>query len=359
MAEEETSIASATYYTEATSVSASSSSPTPSSSPKTSKPKIKLRCSHGGKIMVRPPDGHLKYIGGETRVVAVPRDVTFPELMKKLSDLVEGENEMVLKYQLVPEELDTLVSVRTDVDLKHMLEEYDRQEHQAGTPKMRAYLFPSKQVVVETGPGLSSHALEQRYIDAINGIVRATPSPRLRTAPSSARPSFSISSPCSSPKVISPDKVQNPWDASNGPSPKGKGKGSMHRVRSSPTLSHGGESQLAGGGSGIQFGRQYGMYQAYRLQNQGHGHLYHQQQQQQQHGGGGLYSVNSLQPQEFYRVTGRGGLVLGPGAMDRFYPASGRSYNKGSRGAFDDGYSAIDRAFHHFFNHRSKTNTFI
>lgn len=256
--------------------------------------------------------------------------------MKKLSGLVDG-GKVVLKYQLVPEELDTLVSVRSDDDLKHMLEEYDRQEHDGGMPaRMRAFLFPFKPVVLESsGSGLSSsHALEQRYIDAINGIVRATPSTtplQLRTAPSSGRPSFSISSPCSSPKVISPDKVLNPWDASNCPSPKRK-LSSIHKVRSSPTLyNDGGGEGHPQNASGSQFCRhQLGMYQGYRHQNQAHSHHYR----------GGLFSVNSLQPHDFYRGVGRlehgrGGQPLGYGPTDRFYPAGGRPY-KGNRGLLLD-----------------------
>ena len=35
-------------------------------------------CSHGGKILPRAVDGNLlKYVGGETRVVAVPREINF------------------------------------------------------------------------------------------------------------------------------------------------------------------------------------------------------------------------------------------------------------------------------------------
>jgi hypothetical protein len=45
----------------------------------TSSPKnrVKLLCSYGGKIMPRAVDGHLKYVGGETRVIAIPRDINF------------------------------------------------------------------------------------------------------------------------------------------------------------------------------------------------------------------------------------------------------------------------------------------
>lgn len=44
------------------------------SSPKN---RVKFLCSHGGRILPRPTDGQLKYVGGETRVIAVPRDITF------------------------------------------------------------------------------------------------------------------------------------------------------------------------------------------------------------------------------------------------------------------------------------------
>jgi hypothetical protein len=39
--------------------------------------RFKILCSFGGRIMPRPTDGALKYIGGETRVLAVPRSIRF------------------------------------------------------------------------------------------------------------------------------------------------------------------------------------------------------------------------------------------------------------------------------------------
>ena len=38
---------------------------------------MKFMCSFGGKILPRPSDGLLKYVGGETRVIAVSPDITF------------------------------------------------------------------------------------------------------------------------------------------------------------------------------------------------------------------------------------------------------------------------------------------
>lgn len=39
--------------------------------------RFKILCSFGGRIMPRPSDGALKYIGGETRVLAVHRSIPF------------------------------------------------------------------------------------------------------------------------------------------------------------------------------------------------------------------------------------------------------------------------------------------
>ncbi|KAJ4842603.1 hypothetical protein Tsubulata_025118 [Turnera subulata] len=206
----------------------------PASSSSSPRNKVKFLCSYGGKIMPRPPDGLLKYVGGETRVIAVPRDINFADLMKKLSTECEGE--MVLKYQVMPEDLDVLVTVKTNEDLKHMLEEYDRLGSE-GTPKLRAFLFPS-------GPAGSENPtsprdflpIEQRYIDALNGMARATS--HFRLPPINAnRPTFSISA-CSSPKSTSPesnaaDPVPQDFSLMNG---YRNSRLPMNKVHSSPSL---------------------------------------------------------------------------------------------------------------------------
>ncbi|KAF5746560.1 hypothetical protein HS088_TW06G00731 [Tripterygium wilfordii] len=38
---------------------------------------MKFLCSYGGKILPRYPDGKLRYLGGETRVLAVDRLISF------------------------------------------------------------------------------------------------------------------------------------------------------------------------------------------------------------------------------------------------------------------------------------------
>ncbi|GAV63268.1 PB1 domain-containing protein [Cephalotus follicularis] len=205
-----------------------------SSSPKG---RVKFMCSHGGKILPRPADGHLKYVGGETRVVAVRRDINFSELMKKLSTIFHGD--VVLKYQILPEDLDALVSVKNDEDVKHMIEEHDRHESE-GTPKLRAFLFTANSAVIENHmASVDHHAVEQRYIDAINGITR-TPTSSGKVTPINAnRPSFSInSSACTSPKSTSPDghTVSHMLPESLLMNGYQNVRFQMHKVHSSPSL---------------------------------------------------------------------------------------------------------------------------
>ncbi|XP_039058190.1 uncharacterized protein LOC120201691 isoform X2 [Hibiscus syriacus] len=118
------------------------SSPMNPSSPRN---RIKFLCSYGGKIMPRSSDGKLKYVGGETRMVAVPGDINFSELKKKVNGMVEGD--VILKFPIIPEELDALVTVKSDEDVKHMVDEYRRLESE-GIPKLRVFLFPSNPIVV-------------------------------------------------------------------------------------------------------------------------------------------------------------------------------------------------------------------
>ncbi|EEE63792.1 hypothetical protein OsJ_18616 [Oryza sativa Japonica Group] len=122
--------------------------------------RIKILCSFGGRIMPRPSDGALKYIGGETRVLAVPRSIPFSDLKKKVEEMFRTEV-AAIKYQLVAEDLDVLVSVTCDEDLTHMLDEYDRFEAKrspSASPRFRVYVFSSQPPVAAAVPSTSRHA---------------------------------------------------------------------------------------------------------------------------------------------------------------------------------------------------------
>ncbi|KAI3755168.1 hypothetical protein L1987_54963 [Smallanthus sonchifolius] len=217
----------------------SPSSSLPGSAAGSPRSKVKFLCSHGGKILPRPADGHLKYVGGETRVISVPRNITFIDLMKKLSSLIEGD--VTLKYQLIPEELDALVTVKSDEDLRHMFDEYDRQEL-TGTPRLRTFLFPANPIIIDNPIGsMDRHSLEQRYINSINGII-FNPTPVYNNnssfrppAVNTSQTSFTISSACSSPRTPPETAIPTP-DVIN---PELTGfcrHGAMTRARSSPNL---------------------------------------------------------------------------------------------------------------------------
>ncbi|CAL0327821.1 unnamed protein product [Lupinus luteus] len=134
--------------------------------------KLKLMCSYGGKILPRPSDGMLRYVGGQTRIISVKRHVSFSDLMQKMVDTY-GQP-VVIKYQLPDEELDALVSVSCTDDLENMVEEYERLVERSpdGSAKLRVFLFSALELdpsgVIQFDDLLDSG---QKYVEAVNGIT--------------------------------------------------------------------------------------------------------------------------------------------------------------------------------------------
>lgn len=156
------------------------------------------------------------------------------ELMKKLTAITENDN--VLKYQIIPEDLDALVSVKSDEDVKHMIEEYNRHE----TPKLRTFLFPKNPLVLENQLGtIESQTIEQRYIEAINGILPTPKSSNVLRAPIKTRPSFTMSTSSSPKSEPSPDgySQEPPEMGFQNSSYQLSRLYPMHRVHSSPNIS--------------------------------------------------------------------------------------------------------------------------
>ncbi|XP_065848736.1 RAF-like serine/threonine-protein kinase PRAF [Euphorbia lathyris] len=87
--------------------------------------RVRFMCSFNGKILPRPHDNQLRYVGGDTRIVAVHRSTTYSAFISKLSQL-SGISNLTVKYQLPNEDLDALISITTDEDIENMIEEYDR-----------------------------------------------------------------------------------------------------------------------------------------------------------------------------------------------------------------------------------------
>ncbi|VFQ81432.1 unnamed protein product [Cuscuta campestris] len=133
-------------------------------------PRFKFLCSFGGSILPRPHDGKLRYVGGETRIVSVTRDISFEELMAKMKELFEGAT--VCKYQQPDEDLDALVSVVNDDDVINMMEEYDKLGPGDGLTKLRIFLFThlDHDGSLQFSDGGDGRENERRYVDALNSF---------------------------------------------------------------------------------------------------------------------------------------------------------------------------------------------
>ncbi|XP_022961752.1 uncharacterized protein LOC111462427 [Cucurbita moschata] len=107
-------------------------------------PTIKFLCSYGGKILPRYPDGELRYHGGETRLLAFNRSISFSDLLLKFGELCGTSISVSFRCQLPKEDLDALVSITSDEDLANLIEEYDRAASSSSSLKIRAFLFPPK-----------------------------------------------------------------------------------------------------------------------------------------------------------------------------------------------------------------------
>uniref|UniRef100_A0A7C9CRB0 PB1 domain-containing protein n=1 Tax=Opuntia streptacantha TaxID=393608 RepID=A0A7C9CRB0_OPUST len=141
---------------------------------------IKFLCSYGGKIAPRYPDGKLRYHGGHTRVLSVPRSISFSELLSKMSEMCGSS--VSLRCQLPNEDLDALVTIKSDEDLANLLEEYDR--FAPSSMKIRAFLSPIRTMKTPSpSPPPSEYAA-------------TSPSPK------SLSPSSSFSAAGSSPRLV-------------------------------------------------------------------------------------------------------------------------------------------------------------
>ncbi|KAF5448392.1 hypothetical protein F2P56_028934 [Juglans regia] len=133
--------------------------------------KVKFMCSYGGKIHPRPHDNQLSYLGGETKILAVDRNVKFEPMISKLSAL-SGDPDVSFKYQLPGEDLDALISVTNDDDLDHMMHEYDRLYRASAKPaRMRLFLFSTPSANQSASSSFGSDGARsdrERFMEALN-----------------------------------------------------------------------------------------------------------------------------------------------------------------------------------------------
>ncbi|KAI3825948.1 hypothetical protein L1987_07716 [Smallanthus sonchifolius] len=142
--------------------------------------KVKLMCSYGGKILPRPHDNQLTYIGGDTKILTVDRNIRYASISHKLNSLTDS-SDICFKYQLPGEDLDALISVTNDEDLEHMMTEYDRIFRSSVKPvRLRLFMFPLSPSTFGDGGG-ESKTEQQWFVDALNAIQISSAS----TAPES------------------------------------------------------------------------------------------------------------------------------------------------------------------------------
>ncbi|CAK9253636.1 unnamed protein product, partial [Sphagnum jensenii] len=133
-------------------------------------PRVKFMCSYGGKILPRPGDGRLRYVGGDTRIITVNRDINHAELVSKMTETY-NQHDLTIKYQLPDEDLDALISISSDEDLVNMMEEYDKIERSDGCARLRVFLFSAVDYDAHKSEFVGDQRnTEQRYVDAVNGV---------------------------------------------------------------------------------------------------------------------------------------------------------------------------------------------
>ncbi|XP_031265951.1 uncharacterized protein LOC116124371 [Pistacia vera] len=131
--------------------------------------KMKVLCSFGGKVLPRPSDGKLRYVGGETRIIRIRKDISWQRLKQKTLEVYSQVH--VIKYQLPGEDLDALVSVSCDEDLQNMMEECDELGDREVSQKLRIFLFSMSDLAdTQFSLGSSDGDSEIQYVVAVNGM---------------------------------------------------------------------------------------------------------------------------------------------------------------------------------------------
>ncbi|KAL9998543.1 putative protein kinase TKL-Pl-6 family [Helianthus debilis subsp. tardiflorus] len=134
--------------------------------------KIKFLCSSGGKILPRPGDGKLRYVGGETHIFSIQKNMSLDEFLKRVSEYCNQPH--TTKYQLPGEDLDALISVASNEDFQNMIEEYNGLGSRDGSSRLRIFLIPLTEsectITVEADANIQTNP-EYQYVAAVNGIV--------------------------------------------------------------------------------------------------------------------------------------------------------------------------------------------
>ncbi|KAL6647639.1 hypothetical protein ACP70R_015076 [Stipagrostis hirtigluma subsp. patula] len=141
---------------------------------------IKFFCNFGGTFLPRPSDGELRYVGGERHLVQINRDVTWYELTCKTTKLIRRTH--MIKYHLPGEQLNMLISITSDDDLRNMIHECIVL--QGNKERLTMYLFSDNDeehhahfLVARS----SDAEKEAQFIALVNGLIEPSEALRMQS----------------------------------------------------------------------------------------------------------------------------------------------------------------------------------
>ncbi|XP_051214683.1 uncharacterized protein [Lolium perenne] len=132
--------------------------------------KIKLICNFGGRFLPRPSDGELRYIGGNRHLIKISRDISWQEFILKTTRLIRRAH--TIKYHIPGEQVSMLISITSDDDLRHMIDECIVLER--SREMLTMYLFSGnddERHVHFIVQGSSNAEKEAQFIALINGVI--------------------------------------------------------------------------------------------------------------------------------------------------------------------------------------------
>lgn len=234
--------------------------------------------------------------------------------------------EVVMKYRIMPEDLDVFVSITCDEDLRHMLDEYDRQEPRSpsNSSRFRLFIFSAAPPRLSSISDLSATSLEQRYVEVINGVSPAAISTCSLMTISSAftSPTSRDAFPAARPNVL--------FAAGGG------GEG-LHWVQSTPNLGRA-LCRMANGVVGNGLGPLHGCQQQHHHHR--HRHHNHGQQGPPVSVGGVLRRMGSAPVPCEARVRGCGCQRMAPPHVRRYHHLQSAGPALGSGGCVWFGHAA-------------------
>uniref|UniRef100_A0A0D9VV16 Protein kinase domain-containing protein n=1 Tax=Leersia perrieri TaxID=77586 RepID=A0A0D9VV16_9ORYZ len=119
----------------------------------------------------RPSDGQLRYVGGERHLIKITRDISWQELICKTTKLIRRAH--MIKYHLPGEQMNMLISITCDDDLRHMIDECIVLERTKAWLTMYLFADNDDERHVHFILGSSSSTdREAQFIALVNGLVK-------------------------------------------------------------------------------------------------------------------------------------------------------------------------------------------